>query len=301
MINKVHIKMGPIEFEAEGDSELIERERSQFFKLLPQTIMAVSPVVHNSLITNNNTTNTEIDVLPVEAETSENSLKLHQSIVSFLNDKNFSNDVELIMGIAYYIECIENKGPFTSKDIENKIKEARKPKPKNISQVLIQNIRKGYLQECPDKKDNLKTYMILEDGIKWCESYVSVSKDTRKKSSRTKHEPPRESQLLNISLDELNLENYCDVTKITKFNEQMLVIIYIYSKEKNIEYFSFNDIVAIFKTKFKLPATTRQVRYAFDNGSIMYDKKIEKKIAYHKLMSAGIAKAQKIIEQNKSK
>ena len=34
MINKVRIKMGPIEFEAEGDSDLIERERSQFFMFL---------------------------------------------------------------------------------------------------------------------------------------------------------------------------------------------------------------------------------------------------------------------------
>lgn len=30
MTNKIRIKLGPIEFEAEGDSELIEREREQF-------------------------------------------------------------------------------------------------------------------------------------------------------------------------------------------------------------------------------------------------------------------------------
>ena len=45
MSNKIHIKFGPIEFEAEGDSDLIERERTQFFSVLPQAIMAVSPVV----------------------------------------------------------------------------------------------------------------------------------------------------------------------------------------------------------------------------------------------------------------
>lgn len=50
MTNKVRIKMGPIEFEAEGDSELIERERAQFFSLLPQAIVAVSPVVSTPFI-----------------------------------------------------------------------------------------------------------------------------------------------------------------------------------------------------------------------------------------------------------
>jgi len=45
MSNKIHIKFGPIEFEAEGDGDLIERERAQFFSVLPQAIMAVSPMV----------------------------------------------------------------------------------------------------------------------------------------------------------------------------------------------------------------------------------------------------------------
>lgn len=31
MNNRIRIKLGPIEFEAEGDSELIQREREQFF------------------------------------------------------------------------------------------------------------------------------------------------------------------------------------------------------------------------------------------------------------------------------
>lgn len=300
MTNKVHIKMGPIEFEAEGDSELIERERAQFFSLLPQAIVAVSPVVSTPSFVNEDS---EINAFPVEPESTilpEKSSIMYSSIASFLNDKKFSTDVELVMGVGYYIECIEKNGVFTSKDIENKLIEARKAKPGNISQMLIQNIKKGYLRECEDKKDNLKAYSILDDGIKWCESYTASITDSKKKVTHVKHEGVPVSPLLAFSLDELNLDNYCNVLEISKFNEQMLIIMYIYTKEKNIEYFSFKDIVAVFKTKFKLPATNRKVRYAFDCGGLMFDKKVEKNIAYHKLTSAGIKEAERIINQQKA-
>ena len=299
MTNKVRIKMGPIEFEAEGDSDLIERERSQFFSLLPQAILAVSPVVSTpSLVVENS----ETETFSSETENTlllEKNANVYTSIASFLNDKKFSTDVELVMGVGYYIECIEKNGIFTSKDVENKLIEARKAKPKNISQMLTQNIKKGYLRECADKKDNLKAYSVLDEGIKWCESYVAPTTDSKKKTTRAKHNGNPESPLLAFSLDELNLDNYCDISQISKFNEQMIVVMYIYTKEKDIEYFSFNDIVAVFKTKFKLPATDRKVRYAFDNGGIMFDKKVEKKIAYHKLMNAGIKEAERIINQQK--
>ena len=300
MSNKIHIKMGPIEFEAEGDSELIERERTQFFSLLPQAIMAVSPVVAKS---SSLVEVAENEILPVESENtllSTNSQCTYTSIASFLNEKKFSTDVELVMGVGYYIECIEKNGVFTSKDVENKLIEARKGKPGNISQMLTQNIKKGFLRECADKKDNLKAYSILDEGIKWCESFIPLEADTKKKTTRTKTTANFESPLLAFSLDELNLDSYCDVSKINKFNEQMIVIMYIYTKEKEIEYFSFKDIVAVFKTKFKLPATDRKVRYAFDNGGIMFDKKVDKKVAYHKLMNGGIKEAERIISQQKA-
>jgi hypothetical protein len=302
MTNKIKIKMGPIEFEAEGDSELIERERAQFFSLLPQAITAVSPVVTRPIQLTD-----AVDIENGVCLPSENAPLLasvrqrsYSSVASFLNEKKFSTDVELVMGIGYYIECVERKDVFNSKDIESKLTEARKEKPRNISQALTQNVKKGYLREYSKKKDKLKAYSILDEGIKWCETYVASETDTKKKATRSKPtKPTPDSSLLAISLEELNLDNYCDVPKIGKFNEQMLIVMYIYTKEKSIEYFSFNDIVAVFKMKFKLQATDRKVRYAFDNGGTMFDKKVDKKVAYHKLMSSGIKEAERIIAQQK--
>ena len=304
MANKIHIKLGPIEFEAEGDSELIERERAQFFTLLPQAIMAVSPVVPSAPSV------LEVeDFHPQSTGLLEHTPVLdaprntpqYESLAEFMRDKKFSTGVEIVMGVAYYVEHFEEMNSFTSKDIEAALDNARQTKPGNISQMLVQNIKKGYLRELKEKKDGLKAYCVLEKGKNWCEEYIPHVSENKKKTSRAKAaKPSAESQLVSISLDELNLEKYCDISQLTKFNEQMLVVMLMYTREKGIEYFSFNDIVSIFKTKFKIPATDRKVRYAFDSGGTMFDKKVEKKIAYHKLMASGIREAERIIAEAKS-
>lgn len=304
MSNKIHIKLGPIEFEAEGDSDLIERERTQFFSVLPQAIMAVSPVVPATpTMIESEDSFSQSAKLPEPSPTlsEEYTTSNFESLAGFLREKKFGTGVEIVMGVAYYIEHIEHMGVFTSRDIETALDDARQEKPGNIPQMIVQNIKKGYMREMKEKKDGLKAYCVLEKGKSWCEEYIAHTTDNKKKSTKAKSQRATpESALVEIPLDELNLDKYCDVTQLTKFNEQMLVVMLMYTREKGIEYFSFNDIVSIFKTKFKIPATDRKVRYAFDNGGTMFDKKVVKKIAYHKLMSSGIREAERIIAEQKT-
>lgn len=302
MANKIRIKMGPVEFEAEGDSDLIERERQQFFSLLPQAITVVSPVVSQSdnlveTVTEYKNVQDSSKLLVVDSVPGSTK---YDSIASFLNGKKFSTDVECVMGVAYYIEIVEEKGAFTSKDIELKLAEARRPKPSNTSQFLNLNIKKGFLKECPEKKEGLKTYSILNDGILWCENYKAEESEGKKKGGRSKAiQNNTNSPLLSIGLDELNLEKYCDITQLTKIDDQILVFMLIYTNEKGIEYFSFNDVASTLKGKFKIPVTERQVRYMFDKSGTMFDKKTEKGVVFHKLMQGGIREAQRIVEENK--
>ena len=305
MSNKLHIKMGPIEFEIEGESDLIEREREQFFKLLPQAILAVSPVVPESQHIYEQQENGQDSLLLPEVEPnpaeSLPQTKKYETLAEFLRERKFVTDVQVAMGVAYYLQYNENLDSFTSKDIEKALDNERQNKPGNISQMLIQNIRKGYLRELKEKKAGRKAYCVLEKGKNWCENYVHSVPDNKKKPSKSRGQKPTvESSLLSISVDELNIDNYCDITQLTKFNEQMLVVMLMYTKEKGVEYFSFNDIVSIFKTKFKIPATDRKVRYAFDSGGTMFDKKVDKKIVYHKLMSSGIREAERIVREQKA-
>ncbi|MDE6952438.1 MAG: hypothetical protein K2P09_01335 [Erysipelotrichales bacterium] len=305
MANKIRIKMGPIEFEAEGDIDLIERERQQFFSLLPQAITAVSPVVSQSdnlvetVTKYKNIENLQDSSKLLVVDSVSDSIK-YDSIASFLNSKKFSTDVECVMGVAYFIEIVEKKGAFTSKDIELKLAEARRAKPSNTSQFLNLNIKKGFLKECSEKKEGLKTYSILNDGILWCENYKAEESDGKKKSGRSKAiQNNTNSPLLGIGLDELNLEKYCDITQLTKIDDQILVFMLIYTNEKGIEYFSFNDVASTLKGKFKISVTERQVRYMFNKSGTMFDKKTEKRVVLHKLMQSGIREAQRIVDENK--
>lgn len=150
------------------------------------------------------------------------------------------------------------------------------------------------------KKEGLKTYSILNDGILWCENYKAEESDGKKKSGRSKAiQNNINSPLLDIGLDELNLEKYCDITQLNKIDDQILVFMLIYTNEKGIEYFSFNDVASTLKGKFKIPVTERQVRYMFDKSGTMFDKKTEKRVVLHKLMQSGIREAQRIVEENK--
>ena len=209
MSNKIHIKFGPIEFEAEGDSDLIERERTQFFSVLPQAIMAVSPVVPSTptMIENENgclpSTNLPESSLTYPAGNNANN---YESLAGFLRDKKFVTGVEIVMGVAYYIEHI---GVFTSKDIETALDDARQEKPSNISQMIVQNIKKGYLREVKEKKDGLKAYCVLEKGKHWCEEYVAHDTDNKKKNTKAKSQRSTpDSALVAIHIDELNFEKY---------------------------------------------------------------------------------------------
>lgn len=298
MNNRIRIKLGPIEFEAEGDAELIQREREQFFSLLPQAITAVSPVVGERAQF------TEIDTYSLESDDNRkmsalpSSIASYESTASFLKEKSFANDVELVMGVAYYLYYLDNQNEFTSKEIESKLSEARHSKPSNISHCINQNIKKGYIEEADGKKDGMKVFRVLSEGIKWCESYVAPDTSAKKKNNRQQNSKI-ESSLIAIPLDELNLEKYCDIPSLKKYEDQVLVMMYIYTTEKNIEYFSYDDIVAVLKNKFKISISSRQVKYVFEKSGTKFDKKIGKKIVSHKLMLGGIREAEKIIAQQK--
>ncbi|WP_018750853.1 hypothetical protein [Paenibacillus sanguinis] len=300
MTNKIRIKLGLIEFEAEGDSELIEREREQFFSLLPTAISAVSPIVSPSpqILEMVQDITGASDTPALTNTSSNNNIISYDSIAAFLKIKSFSKEVERVLGVAYFLDQIEGISPFTVKDIEAKYTDARISKPKNISDAINKNITKGYLGETKEKKDGLKSFYVLTSGIEWCQDYTPSETTTPVKKSPKSRKVASESSLLNISLDELNLEKYGDVSSLEKFIDQLLVVMLIYSREKGIEYFSYEDIVAVFKNKFRLPATERQVQYSFDKGGTMFDKKIEKKRAFHKLLSSGIKEAERIVAQH---
>lgn len=305
MANRIRIKIGAVEFEAEGDATLIEREREQFFSFLPQISSLLTPVTEKPL---------QLPASSPEGESKEGSTQIaeklplvnvppsYESLASLLDEKKFSTDVELVMGVAYYLSRVKVVDPFTGRDVENALNDAKQLVPKNVSQCIASNIHKGFLRECSEKRDGLKTYSVLEKGITWCKSYAPKEAEQKRKANRSKTPKlVKDSPLLSISVDDLHIDNYCEISNLQKFEEQVFTVMLIYTKETPFTYFSYKDIVAVFKEKLKLlTATERKIRYVLDKGATMFDKKTEKGIVSHKLTNSGLQRAEQIVAQQRN-
>jgi len=91
------------------------------------------------------------------------------SPLEFIRQKKLESHGDRVVGIAYYLY---KKGidPFNVKDIERMYEEARVSLPKNLSDIIAKQAKKGYFIECKEKKDGLKAWKISKEGIEYIES-----------------------------------------------------------------------------------------------------------------------------------
>lgn len=298
MNNRIRIKLGPNEFEAEGDSEFIQREREQFFSLLPQALTTLSPEVIDRV---------QIQQDAVDLNESERlslphvNQQKYESLGSMLKEKSFSSDVERVLGAAYFITQPENTANFTAKEIEAAFREARANKLSNVNASINRNISKGLLCEADEKKDGLKSFYITQDGIDWFLNYTPSANTEKKKSTTVrKIQNVKPSSLQDISLDELNLEKYPKISSLKKFKDQLFVVMLIYTTEKNIEFFTRNDLLNVMKNIFLVHTTVDQIDGVFRRAGTMFDTKKEKRIKSYKMLSGAKDAAEEIVKKEMS-
>lgn len=95
------------------------------------------------------------------------------SIKEFLIEKAPSKDFQKTLVICHYLEKYKDMNIFNAQDIDEGYREAKETVPANVNYQVIQNIKKGYIMEAKEKKDNLKAWSltntgekIIEDGFK---------------------------------------------------------------------------------------------------------------------------------------
>lgn len=86
------------------------------------------------------------------------------SIKEFILEKQPKGDVQKTLVIAYYLEKDRNLSPFNARDLEDGFREAKDTIPKNINQDVNENIKKGYMMEAKEKKDNKKAWTLTNTG-----------------------------------------------------------------------------------------------------------------------------------------
>jgi hypothetical protein len=97
---------------------------------------------------------------PTEKGSSEKNL----SIAEFMRDYDTSNNRKKVLVIGHYLETIESVENFSSNDIEESYKRAKKKPPANPTDPISKNAGKGYIREV-GKEENQKLWVLTQTGV----------------------------------------------------------------------------------------------------------------------------------------
>ncbi len=300
-VTKLKLKYGEIEFEIEGSPETVATEREEFQKtLIPameaflqkrKTTYVQEPIFQEKLPTN--------DTKLISCTCTQNTK--FANFAHLLKEKKFNTDIDKVIAAVYYLSEICNKDTITRDDIEQEFKNAKQPSLTNLSASIAVNIKKAHMEEL-DKVDNKRTFRILQPGIDYCENYTPKEDAVKKSTKGVKNKKAKQSKdypSLIITVDELHMDKYCDITKLPKFAEQIWVLMYMYTEETEFNSFTKHELQRIMKEKFNLPASEKQIRTFFENAGKNVDKvKVGKELSI-RLLQGGKQKAENIINKHK--
>ena len=157
----LRIKFGEVEFEASGREELVLAEKEDFLsRMKSQFSDTVAQINDNGQMF--------IASRPRAERISFIGLKKKYSL---------KNDTEMVLGAAYCLRHAHNKATFTSDDIRKIIRRAKVSTPKNVSQAITQNIKKGLIEELEPTEKGLKTYQTLPEVEAWLEKRLNEDDD----------------------------------------------------------------------------------------------------------------------------
>ena len=237
-----------IEFEAEGMTEDVERERAEFLnKILPAAVNAVA----QTQITM--PTSELIDASNANSEL----LELHElpelSINEFLNQKGFVRQIDMAIGLIYYKQSYCNCMDFNSEELKNYFVEAKTQAPKNPSDTINKLIAKSYIMST----DSKGRYMLTRTGMQYVDEYKKTENGTKtKKKSSTgvtkKSVASKEVYQMNKELDllpknKMSFKNFCEEKKPTTNIEFNAVAVYYLEKILEKKDIGINDVYTCYK------------------------------------------------------
>lgn len=276
-VHKAKIKIGEIEFEAEGTAEFIERERNIFMSSVLAS--AVDAIIKTKSVQNASLPeylpNLSVDANSDE-ETSTSALTIMEdlsrtNLSSFLSDKGNLEHQDFVLFAAYFDEKKNGNKTFTSENVKQYYAEARRSKYSNVSALLSSLAQKGYIMDAPDAEHkNPKPYTLTDTGLEYLEKYQPKAEQEKKTSKPRKARTKAVSVYASLNVDDLNLGNYPKLDKLSSFKEQMILIMYIVTKENKGSSFSVADIQCLLTDKIGLHATVDQINNIFKKNKTWF-------------------------------
>jgi len=146
MTYRVRISIGGLEIEIEGDKEFIE-ERFSDLSWLDKVLEKIKP--HESI---------------KEGELLGEKL----SFTEYVDELEPETHPQRFLTIAYYLHKQEGRD-MTYDDVKDYYQRVRWPTPKNLSDVMSDLIKDGFMEEA-GKLNGKKAFRILRKGIKYVEN-----------------------------------------------------------------------------------------------------------------------------------
>lgn len=112
---------------------------------------------------------------------------IQESISEFINSKNQKSHFNLVLAMAFYIHFKVGED-FGIEDIRKGYKSCLIPEPKNITDIINQNIRKALIVKSDKQKDGKLSYHIAKQGIDY------VNSDFKMKLKFSQPKPRTESK-----------------------------------------------------------------------------------------------------------
>ncbi|CDE59453.1 unknown [Fusobacterium sp. CAG:439] len=299
--NSVKFKIGPsgVEFEASGDSDFIEHQREKFSEM----ILPVTRVIPLLPVSQNATPLLENKHHNVTTTVNENIVQQqYDNFAHYNSEMRFSSDMDRVGGAAYYLAIIKHVEPFTIDNIKEELKSARIPELTNISATIGKLLEKPYILE--EKLDGKRVFKMSQKGIEYFQNYQPKEKNTKNKKSSKATKSPKATKdypSLSVSVDDLHCEKYCDIEKLPNYADQIWVLMYMYTNETEYKSFSREEVATLLRKRFRINVSEWKIRHFFEEaGSKLHTEGTSRNIKYV-LMQGGIAEAERIISENKTK
>lgn len=224
---KVKFKIADIiEFEAEGTTEDVEKQRTAFMEnIFPAAVNAVRANREQSW---QQIKSSPIELLPID---STESPKIgiagledlsRTNLSSFLNRYGELSEQDFVLFAAYFDEKKNDKKEFNSDSVKKYYSEARRAPYSNNSMLISQLVKRGHIMQVEPYSETkgAKGYMLTDDGLKYVETYVAKEENSEKKIRKSRRNNSKiESQYKGLTADDLNLEIYPKVKDLEKSTE----------------------------------------------------------------------------------
>lgn len=291
---KLRMKFGNIEFEIESDPETVEKERKNFLETLPGIISLSS----NFIVMDSTKSEIILDKTKLVEENTTNASKVTNiNINTFINEKGFSTDIDMCIGVIYFMSIYENSNEIDSTRIKDRMKEAKLSLPTNISECIRQATIKGFIQQSGKAENGVKSYYLTTQGEEYVDNYVKKEVKRNIKSKIKHTSKPIESQYCTVTREDLSLEKYPNVNDIQATKDKVMLTMYLICNENKGDYFTVNDLIYIMSNIFNEKVTKDMVSGIFKRNPQFFNKRnVEgnNKITEHKLLSLG----NKYVEEN---